>query len=136
MKYDKNKRTNVRELGIGGENTQFPMYVVGLFADMVYLDFEDNVSDMWEEREEDVFPMPLNEELFIRNGFIKSQQDAFDIYETEDENVFIRTIQGINEYFVSVNLEDLRIVEHNSIQYVHELQNIFTLTGLDFDFKV
>lgn len=52
------------------------------------------------------------------------------------KNVFIRTIQGINEYFVSVNLEDLCTVEHNSIQYVHELQNIFTLAGLNFDFKV
>lgn len=121
---------------LAGKNTQFPMYVVGLFADMVYLDFEDNVGDMWEEREEDIFPMPLTEELFLKNGFIKRQEDVFDIYETEDENVFIRTIQGINEYFVSVNLEDLCIVEHKSIQYVHELQKIFTLAGLNFDFKV
>lgn len=121
---------------LAGKNTQFPMYVVGLFADMVYLDFEDNVGDMWEEREEDVFPMPLTEELFLKNGFIKRQEDVFDIYETEDENVFIRTIQGINEYFVSVNLEDLCIVEYNSIQYVHELQNIFTSAGLNLDFKV
>lgn len=121
---------------LAGKNTQFPMYVVGLFADMVYLDFEDNVGDMWEEREEDVFPMPLTEELFIRNGFIKRQEDVFDIYETDDKNVFIRTIQGINEYFVSVKLEDLCIVEHNSIQYVHELQNIINLAGLNLDFKM
>lgn len=123
---------------LAGKNTQFPMYVVGLFADMVYLDFEDNVGDMWEEREEDVFPMPLTEELFLRNGFIKSQKDAFDIYEIEDETVFlfISTTHGTNKYLVSVNLEDLCIVEHKSIQYVHELQNIFTLAGLNFDFKV
>ena len=132
----KTNKLMLRNWVLAGKKTQIPMYVVGLFFDMVYLDFEDNVGDMWEEREEDVFPMPLTEELLLRNGFIKRQQDAFDIYETEDENVFIKTIQGINEYFVSVNLEDLCIVEHNSIQYVHELQNIFTLTGLDFDFKV
>lgn len=128
----------LRNWVLAGKNTQFPMYVVGLFADMVYLDFEDNVGDMWEEREEDVFPMPLTEELFLRNGFIKSQKDAFDIYEIEDETVFlfISTTHGTNKYLVSVNLEDLCIVEHKSIQYVHELQNIFTSAGLNFDFKV
>lgn len=123
---------------LAGSKTQFPMYVVGLFADMVYLDFEDNVGDMWEEREEDVFPMPLTEELFLRNGFIKSQKGAFDIYEIEDETVFlfISTTHGTNKYLVSVKLEDLCIVEHNSIQYVHELQNIINLAGLNLDFKM
>lgn len=79
---------------LAGKNTQFPMYVVGLFADMVYLDFEDNVGDMWEEREEDVFPMPLTEELFLKNGFIKRQEDVFDIYETEDEKCIYQNNTG------------------------------------------
>lgn len=126
----------LRNWVLAGSKTQFLMYVTGIFEDVAYLNFEGNEGDIWEEKEEDMFPVLLTEELLLKNGFIKCQEGKFDIYKTKDENVFIRTIQGINEYFVSVNLEDLCIVEHNSIQYVHELQNIFTSAGLNFDFKV
>lgn len=123
---------------LAGSKTQFLMYVTGIFKDVAYLNFEGNKGDIWEEKEEDMFPILLTEELLLKNGFIKSQKDAFDIYEIEDETVFlfISTTHGTNKYLVSVNLEDLCIVEHKSIQYVHELQNIFTLAGLNFDFKV
>lgn len=54
-----------------GDKTQFPMQVVGVFNDVAYLDFEGNESDMWEEEKEDMFPVPLTEEILLKNGFVK-----------------------------------------------------------------
>ena len=54
-----------------GERTQFPMQVVGIGTDYVYLDFEGNEGDLWESKPEDLMGIPLTEKLLEKIGFNK-----------------------------------------------------------------
>jgi hypothetical protein len=59
---------DVKDLTIGnwvydGDRTQFPMQVVGIGSDYVYLDFEGNEGDLWESKPEDLMEIPLTPEL-------------------------------------------------------------------------
>lgn len=66
---------NIQELKINnyvGNAHDFPMYITALFADgTVYLDFDGNEGDVWEEDVKDLNPIPLTEELILRLGFTK-----------------------------------------------------------------
>lgn len=66
----KNKELMQGNWVLAGKKTQFPMQVVGIFSDVVYLDFEGNEGDVWEEKEEDLFPISITEELLEKNGFV------------------------------------------------------------------
>ena len=49
-----------------GEYTLFPMQVVGIGLDYVYLDFEGNEGDMLESKPEDLRGIPLTESRLIQ----------------------------------------------------------------------
>lgn len=64
----------VQDLCVGnwvydGERTQFPMQVVGIGSDYVYLDFPQHEGDLWESKPEDLQGIPLTEELLNKMGF-------------------------------------------------------------------
>lgn len=67
---------NIQELKINNYVCgahDFPMYITALFADgTVYLDFDGNEGDVWEEDAKELKPIPLTEELMIRLGFTKT----------------------------------------------------------------
>ena len=67
-----------------GAKTQFPMYVVGVFDDFAYLDFEGNESDMWEEEEED-----------YRYCFYDNTKELLDKYITPQE-AFAHLINNVS----------------------------------------
>ena len=54
---------------LAGKNAKFPMQVVSIFENEVYLDFEGNEGDGFEEKEEDMFPMLLTGGILLKNGF-------------------------------------------------------------------
>lgn len=65
---------HVRELAIGdfvydGDRTKFPMFVVTVGEDFVYLNFEGNEGDVWESIPEDLQGIPLTGELLEKIGF-------------------------------------------------------------------
>ena len=54
---------DARDLRLGnwvydGGRTQFPMYVIGLYINDVYLNFESNEGDVWESSYEDLCGIP------------------------------------------------------------------------------
>jgi len=58
-----------QELRIGNivsVNKGFEMTVSAIFKDTVYLDFEGNQGDVWEEKEEDIFPVILSEDYILK----------------------------------------------------------------------
>lgn len=122
-----------------GAKTQFPMYVTGIFQDVAYLDFEGNEGDVWEEKEEDMLPVPLTEELLLKNGFINMS----DYYKDKEANIFIRLGEDIT---TSIRVECLdrkpnkptlsKVNAFNKTKYVHELQNLLTLAGVEMEFKI
>lgn len=120
-----------------GAATQFPMQVIGIFSDVVYLDFEGNKGDVWEEKEEDLLPIPLTEELLVKNGFTKGVSSNPTYYKDKESNIFIGLT---NNTTVSVRLTSenigARVSTYNKTRYLHELQNLLTLAGIEFQFKV
>ena len=52
-----------------GDKTKFPMYVIGLDINDVYLNFESNEGDVWESSYEDLCGIPLTGELLEKIGF-------------------------------------------------------------------
>ena len=115
---------------LAGAKTQFPMYVTGIFDDVAYLDFEGNEGDVWEEEEEDMFPVPLTEEILLKNGFINMS----DYYKDKEGNIFIRLGDDIT---TSIRVECLdrepnkptcsKVSAFNKTKYVHELSELANL---------
>lgn len=122
---------------LAGKNAKFPMQVVSIFEDEVYLDFGGNEGDCFEEKEEDMFPVPLVKEILLKNGFVKKRDKNSEYYKSHDGKVFICFKNGINIFIVSSPISSTtRVVANKIINYVHELQNILTLAGVEMEFKI
>lgn len=114
---------------LAGVTTQFPMQVIGIFNDIVYLDFEGNEGDVWEKKENDILPIPLTKELLIKNGFENINGNFF--FFNKDFEINIHN----NNFLYFINREDHDIAIEKPIKYVHQLQNILTMAGIEFNFK-
>ena len=114
-----------------GAKTQFPMYVTGIFDDVAYLDFEGNEGDVWEEEEEDMFPVPLTEKIFNKNGF-KCLSGVYYLGKCSNTE-FCKDDDGY--FYMTANLGEYKCIE-KPIKYVHELQNLLTLAGVEINFKI
>lgn len=120
---------------LAGAKTQFPMYVTGIFQDVAYLDFEGNEGDVWEEKEEDMLPVPLTEKILLKNRFVKKKDKISEYYNSPDGNVFVRFKKEIS-VLVILPLSTARVGARNRIKYVHELQNLLNLAGVEMEFKI
>ena len=119
-----------------GAKTQFPMQVVGVFDNVAYLDFEGNESDVWEEKEEEILPVPLTEEILLKNGFIKKVDPISEYYNSPDGKVFVRFKKEISVHIASTSSVRARVSADKVIKYVHEFQNVLNLAKIDIDFKI
>ena len=131
----KTKELMLGDWVLAGAKTQFPMYVVGIFDDVVYLDFEGNEGDVWEEKEKDMLPIPLTENFLLKNRFVKKSGPISEYYNSPDGKVFIRFKDKINVLII-LSPSKARVGARNHIKYVHELQNLLTLAGVEMDFKI
>lgn len=130
---------NPKELMLGNwvyesERSQFPMKVVNIDKDMVYLDFEDNEGDCFDGLMEDICPIPLTEEMLLKNEFIK------------------RSLHGYKEHYIYTYCTKLETFEFPALfncefsflmfgramrlNYVHQLQNVLTIAGIEIEFKI
>lgn len=112
-----------------GAKTQFPMRVVSIFEDEVYLDFEGNEGDCFEYKEADIFPVPLTEEILLKNGFHKVCGSFF----VPDVDIEICLEEDF--FYLTTNLGEYKAFE-KPISYVHELQNLLKISRIDIDFKI
>lgn len=130
---------NPKELMLGNwvyesERSQFPMKVVNIDKDMVYLDFEGNEGDVFDCRMEDICPIPLTGVILLKNGFIK------------------RNLHGYREHYIYTYCTELGTFDFPAlfdcefsflifgraicVNYVHQLQNILTIAGIEIEFKI
>ena len=110
-----------------GELTQFPMQVVGIGTDYVYLDFEGNEGDIWEERPEDIQGIPLTGELLTKIGFIECEPS---LYQYQTENIKVAIHLGTSLVRIEHDIAGIPLGKFYSytIKYLHQLQNAFLLT--------
>lgn len=114
-----------------GEMTKFPMKVVNIDEEMVCLDFEGNEGDSFECRMEDICPIPLTEEFSNKNNF--EYLDGVYYLKQCSNTEFCKNDDGY--FYMTVNLGEHEYLK-NPIKYVHQLQNILTIAGIDIDFKI
>lgn len=142
---------NTKDLMIGNwvyytKKSQFPMRVVSLGEDYVYLDFEGNEGDVFEPRLDDMMPIPVTEDLLLKIGLEKKQYNVsgdksaswhymsfkgyiFDISNFSNSVGKDWHCHIDNEYCDSIGFFDF--------QYLHELQNgIRLITGKDLEVEL
>ena len=111
------------------ERSQFPMEVVNIDKDMVYLDFEGNEGDWFDGRMEDICPIQLTEGILLKNNFAKEYNSFY------NKGNYVIELSDIGEgrFNIALGFGDYYASE---IKYVHQLQNILTIAGIDIDFKI
>ena len=110
------------ELRIGNwvhDGSRFPMQVVAVFHDEVYLNFEGNEGDVWECKIKDLQPFEFTNEWLDRFGFEKREHTNWwhkgNFTYWQDQNIWYWRMEAIHP--------DLTM-------YVHQLQNLYhALTG-------
>lgn len=123
---------------LAGAKTQFPMYVTGIFQDVAYLDFEGNEGDVWEEKEEDMLPVPLTEEILLKNGFVL-ESDGYRkeyLYKDQKNNFINIEFEDGKCAYICISIKRREVTEQNCLKYLHELQNLLTLAGVEMKFKI
>ena len=127
---------NPKELMLGNwvyesERSQFPMRVVNIEKDMVYLDFEGIEGDVFDGRMEDICPIPLTEEFFNKNNF----EYLCGVYYLEECTTIEFKKQEDGYFYFTVGLGTFNAMEI-PIMYVNQLQNILTIAGIEIEFKI
>ena len=52
------------------DKSKFPMQVEGIGKDWIYLNFEGNESDCFENTDKEIYPIPITKELIVKSLFI------------------------------------------------------------------
>ncbi len=115
----------------------YPMYVDAIFRDTVYLEFEGNEADPWEENIKDLIPIPLTEDILLKAGFEKENEDDKygRVFLIPNTKYIIRIVNYGNpqseDFGYSLEISDDKDwCSIKRIYYIHDLQNtIFALTG-------
>ena len=109
--------------------TQYPMQVVLIGSDYVYLDFEGNEGDVWECDCKEIVPIPLTEELIEKQGWYK-----FDSYYNNGEIKICKNEDWWHLYISDVIHRNIIAVD---VKYLHELQNAyFIATKKELEIKL
>ena len=115
--------------------TKFLMQVVAIGNDWVQLDFEGNESDVFENTDKEIYPIPFSDR-FLSELSKNIIYDGYLMYigPNNDLEVYVGIKDGVIFLTPSVNDDDFEI--GISIRYVHELQNIYhALTGKELEIK-
>ena len=92
---------------------------------------------------EDVHPIPLNQEILVKNGF-EFQRHEFkttndDYWISDDKRIIFRgehMTNSFNKWSVHVDTKDMRTMAYLEITYVHELQHLMRLCGIEKEIKI
>ena len=120
------------------------MQVEGIGKDWIYLNFEGNESDCFENTDKEIYPIPLNKELLENIGFKYSSNHVYEY--KEDENILFdepddwndtkdypTQIVGVNGNYLGYMLRGETVIR---CLYVHQLQNLFyCITGKELEIR-
>lgn len=135
---------NTKDLMIGNwvyftRKSKFPMQVVSIGDNYVYLDFEGNEGDVFEPTLEEVQPIEVTEEILQNSGFEKYEEfspvgetrtkEPYFILSAEGYDFFFKKTYKNNDTYWCLNVSDNYLLTRSTfyIKYVHEIQNILRL---------
>lgn len=143
---------NAKDLQLGNyiycsNLTQFPMYVVGIVGDTLYLDFDGNEGLWWEAEAKDIVPIEVTEELlekigFERNEMYGSNDRCFDVrYDMQLKSCFLEVNQHSNsvgkDWYCHIDNDCHSTIGGFDFQYIHQLQNgIRLIIGQDLEINL
>lgn len=104
--------------GLHGDKRSIPMQVTGIFSDTVYLNFDGNEGDVFEEDEENLLGIPITVELLEKCGF---KRRKFFFYGPENIEL---GMSGSNVLLDFIGDDTWKIKD---IHFLHELQNAYYL---------
>lgn len=130
--------------GLNGENRSIPMYVTGIFSDTVYLNFDGNEGDVFEEEEENLIGIPITEELLEKCGFIRSNkwEDGSNCFLLDSLKSWLidgeMCIEADNLHSImEPYMGEFPVNKVYEIHFLHELQNTyFMLTKKHLEIKL
>lgn len=80
----------------------------------------------------DIRPIPLTEDILVKNGWdFRDRQYAIEC--EEDEQGIVELSRDKDGYYWSINWDEYQIIR---IHYVHELQHILRLCGIDKEISI
>ena len=116
-----------RDLMVGDWITNrngFPMQITNVGEDYAYATFEGNEGDPWEfdDKDDQPKPIPITPEIFEKNGWKETEY----WHEYKDGNTIIQC--SLHKIWGIINEIE---IEHFKCEYVHQLQHLLRLCGLD-----
>lgn len=113
----------------------YPMYVDSIFRDTVYLEFEGNEGDVWEENIKDLKPITLTEDILLNAGFRKHKMSGYDSH-----FIYSLFIGGETIGITAIYNADFSIMLHGvarGVKHLHRLQNIIKIvTGNELEINL
>ena len=119
------------------KETMFPMQVYALGNDWVQLDFEGNESDVFENTDKEIYPIPITKELIVKSLNSEILGDDYSVKLGDYRYIYFRIN---NDGYISIDFFNYDDNSENEIcdgiRYVHELQNIYhALTGNELEIR-
>jgi hypothetical protein len=124
----------VSDLRIGNwvhdsECTRYPMYVMGIGDDYVYLNFDGNEGDVWECDPDELQGIPVTIELLKKIGFEEDTAIVkFYRYWDKDYRYKLDVDEGYTnsgcKWSVHIDNGDCCTIGSGEFTYLHELQNL------------
>ncbi len=126
--------------GLHNDKRSIPMQVTAIFSDTVYLDFEGNEGDAFEEEETNLLGIPITEDVLNKASFkrvrvINGKEyyyylDGQEIYSTNRLSLIVEN--GVGVLYRPYNGSHIL-----GFIYLHQLQNAyFMLTGKRLEVKL
>ena len=60
------------------DKSKFPMQVEGIGKDWIYLNFEGNEGDVFENTDKEIYPIPITRGLIENLGFDRIKEEPYD----------------------------------------------------------
>ena len=119
------------------KETMFPMQVYALGNDWVQLDFEGNESDVFENTDKEIYPIPITKELIVKSLNSEILGDDYSVKLGDYRYIYFRIN---NDGYISIDFFNYDDNSENEIcdgiRYVHELQNLYhALTGKELEIR-
>ena len=113
------------------DKSKFPMQVEGIGKDWIYLNFDGNEGDCFENTDKEIYPIPITKELIVKSLNAEPLGDDYSVKLGDYRYIYFRIN---NDGYISIDFFNYDDNSENEIcdgiRYVHELQNLYyALTG-------